>query len=94
MEFQDPDGIRLAPDFYIGHSVVGSFTGDAPPTVDATYSYEPYRGLGHYTLQKELKRSKAPRCFYHTREHRISFCVVACPSYGMLSLAGFEVELV
>jgi hypothetical protein len=79
-------------DFYIGHDVVGFFKDDLTPIAEGTYPYEPYRGAGHYRLQTELKRSKSPRCFYLTKEQRVSFCVVACPSYGMLSLAGFEAE--
>jgi hypothetical protein len=78
--------------FYIGHSVIGFFKDDVPPIVEGTYPYEPYRGLGHYNLQMELTRSKAPRCFYQTQEQRVWFCVIACPSYGMLFLASFEVE--
>jgi hypothetical protein len=89
-EREHSDPIRLAPDFYLGTSVVGFFKDHQLPTSDGNFRYEPYRGAGHYILHTELRKSKMPRCFYQTNERRVFFTVTACPSYGVLSLTGFE----
>lgn len=83
---------RVVLGFYLGSSVVGVFKDDSPPTTEGSYRYEPYRGPGHYSLQTELKASRTPRCFYQTKERRVSFTVSACPSYGVLVLTDFDVR--
>lgn len=78
--------------FFMGSQLVGSFPTRNLPTVDGSYNYEPIRGPGHANLQRELEKGKVPRCFYETRTQRVSFSVVACPTKGLLTLAGLEVD--
>lgn len=83
---------EYGPEFVFGNQPVGLFRHGISPAADGVYEYEPYRGPGHYSLQQELKSSHIPRCYYDSRQRRVSFSVVKCPSYGLLELAGFETE--
>jgi len=77
--------------FFMGNELVGSFQTSNLPTVDGSYNYEPIRGPGHANLHRELEKGKVPCCFYETGTQRVSFSVVACPTKGVLTLAGLEV---
>jgi hypothetical protein len=70
---------------------VGVFSGAAPPVTDGIYRYEPYRGTGHLQMQQRLKESHAS-CSYSFHGAAVTFRVVACPSYGVLQLASFEIR--
>jgi hypothetical protein len=77
--------------FFMGGQVVGEFPWSLLPTMDGSYSYEPYRAPGHVNLHIELWAGIAPLCFYKSGAQRVSFCVIASPAQGLLTLAGFEV---
>jgi hypothetical protein len=77
-------------DFYIDSQVVGFFKDGARPTSDGIYAYEPYRSPGHLNLHNQLGSAQVPRCYYEYESQRVSFSVVANPSAGLLSLAGFD----
>jgi hypothetical protein len=79
-------------DFFMGSQAVGTFPNPGLPTGDGSYSYEPYRNPGHLNLITQLKAGKAPICFYTNAAQRVSFCVIASPSQGVLTLVGFDVE--
>jgi hypothetical protein len=79
-------------DFYMGSQVVGSFPDYPLPRIDGAYSYEPYRGPGHFNLHKQIEAGKAPRCFYDTATQRVCFCVIGSQTPGVLELVAFEVK--
>jgi hypothetical protein len=79
-------------DFFMGGQVVGAFPSHGLPTTDGSYRYEPYRSPGHLNLHMELKAGKVPRCFFINAAQRVSFCVTASPSQGVLTLVGVEVD--
>jgi hypothetical protein len=79
-------------DFYMDSQIVGAFPSGELPMIDGSYGYEPYRSPGHLNLHRELQAGKSPRCFYKTGAQRISFSVTACPTQGVLTLVGIEVE--
>jgi hypothetical protein len=76
--------------FYLDSQPVGEFEAEATPTFDGDYSYEPYRGPGHYNLQVQLKSSHTPRCHYTVGSERVEFSVVAYVRDRVLRLSGFE----
>lgn len=78
--------------FFMGSQLVGTFPSRSLPTLDGSYNYEPYRSPGHANLHRELEAGKVPRCFYETAAQRVSFCVTASPTKGVLTLAGVEVD--
>jgi len=77
--------------FFMGSQVVGAFPRNRLPTMDGSYSYEPFRSPGHLNLHIQLKAGNAPLCFYKDGTQRVSFCVTASPAQGVLTLVGFEV---
>jgi hypothetical protein len=60
------------------------------PSAPGRYRYEPYRGLGHYEMQKLLHAGGAARCHYDVGERRVAFTVKQCPEYGVLELDEFQ----
>ena len=77
-------------EFFFENMAVGYFTGDEPPRLEGRYTYEPYRGSGHYEMQRTLDSGVCPRCYYKADPGRIWFTVAPCPEYGFLELRGFE----
>ena len=69
---------------------VGIFKESDYPRSSGRYCYEPYRGLGHYEMQKLLRAGGSPRCYYESDGVRVSFTIRSCPEYGVLVLCDFE----
>ncbi len=84
----DPDTGNV--DFYLDSQVVGFFKNGTRPASDGIYAYEPYRSPGHLNVHNQLRSAKTPRCSYESDSQRVSFSVIANPSAGVLSLAGFD----
>lgn len=83
--------IDYGPEFEFGGLPVGLFKDGVHPAVEGEYSYEPYRGPGHYDMSSALGAGQKPRCSYANAGQRVFFDVTACPEYGFLSLENFEV---
>ena len=66
------------------------FTNKSKPVVDGVYSYEPYRGPGHYDMQQALKEFGLALCRYTENGKVVNFSVLSCPEYGKLQLAKFN----
>ncbi len=75
--------------FYFDGMAVGYFEQHDYPTTDGQYRYTPYRGPGHYEMQRSLERGGEVRCSYNTRGQHVTFAVRECPEYGALVLADF-----
>lgn len=82
----------MAIDFSFEELVVGRFMENGHPRRDGRFSYMPYRSVGHYAMQVELKRSGSARCSYAVGDEWVGFTVRGCPEYGVLELAEFEVR--
>jgi hypothetical protein len=76
--------------FYFGGMPVGRFREGDAPHAPGGYSYEPFRGLGHYDMQTCLGAGGSPRCYYEAEGQNIAFTVNACSEYGVLELCDFE----
>ena len=79
---------RDAHDFMFEGTEVGIFL--ELPRSPGRYRYEPYRGPGHYEMQRRLGSGESPRCYYDSGGVRVSFNVSRCPEYGVLELNNFE----
>ena|ERR1700722_10405025 len=71
---------------------VGVFQEEAFPTAPGHYRYMPYRGGGHYEMQKALHAGSRPRCTFRTLDRVVSFAVVDCPEPHVLELVEFRDE--
>jgi hypothetical protein len=85
---QSPDGAE----FDYESNPVGLFLDRMFPIEPGDYAYEPYRGPGHYDMQTALRGGAEVICEYTSNDQRVSFRVVSCPRYGVLTLSGFEIE--
>ena len=77
------------PDFEYEGNAVGHFLFTGPDR-DGNARYEPFRGPGHHHLQEALRAGSQPRCSYAHEGAHIWFNVIACPEYGVLTLANFS----
>ena len=84
-------GEKEARTFFFEDSPVGYFAGDQLPNSPGSYRYVPYRGTGHLRLQQALVSQGPQRCHYIVENAKRHFTVVACPAYGLLELANFDV---
>ncbi|MEZ0244362.1 MAG: hypothetical protein ACAH11_13375 [Sphingomonas sp.] len=85
-----PDG--YGPAFFYEGLGVGVFRIGTTPDCDGDYYYEAYRGPGHYAMIVALESGATPRCSYVDGDQRLWFDVLGAPSYGVLTLGGFERE--
>ena len=85
-----PDG--YGPEFLYKGLGVGLFRKGTAPRCDGDYDYEPYRGQGHYEMLVALESGTTPRCSYADGDQRLWFDVLGSPSFGVLTLGGFERE--
>jgi hypothetical protein len=76
--------------FCFEQSSVGFLTDELPPIAPGTYSYEPFRGPGHYGMGQALRRSGVARCWYGQGASRVWFSVQGTGSYGKLLLSDFS----
>jgi hypothetical protein len=81
------DDVKFGPVFSYDGMPVGLL--ETYPMADGNYAYKPFRGPGHYEMHSALDRGIIPRCSYVTDGAPVFFDVVACPEYGVLSLARF-----
>jgi len=80
--------IPVERDFLIEGMEVGIL--EKYPHEPGRYRYEPYRGPGHYEMQRRLSSGEKPRCYYDCDGVRVSFIVSSCPEYGILELYDFD----
>jgi hypothetical protein len=73
--------------FFIDDMVVGTFETDQYPKQDGDYKYIPYRGTGHLELQNRLKNNGTAQCKYKMNSRVMTFDVIACPQYGIVTIA-------
>lgn len=85
-EARRPFGVEFA----FKSQPVGLFLDEAFPAAPGEYAYEPYRGPGHHDMQTALENGDEVVCAYILDDKRVSFRVLGCPRYGVLSLAGFS----
>lgn len=78
-------------DFLFKEMSVGIFMGNRP-IKDGTYTYEPYRSLGHYEMHQTLERTGNAKCCYYTKNQVVEFSVVGFPEYGKLELKNFGIS--
>jgi len=71
---------------------VGLFRDQAFPIEPGEYAYEPYRGPGHYEMQRALSSGAEVICKYMLNDQPVSFRVLSCPRYGVLNLSGFQID--
>ncbi|WP_186775756.1 hypothetical protein [Rubripirellula tenax] len=74
-------------EFYFSDDAVGIFATDIPPLCEGEYSYEPYRGSGHYEMQQSLSNGSSPLCHCYDGSVKIAFNIAGCPRYGVVELA-------
>ena len=58
---------------------VGLFRDQAFPIEPGEYAYEPYRGPGHYEMQRALSSGAEVICKYMLNDQRVSFRVLSYP---------------
>jgi hypothetical protein len=68
---------------------VGLFLGSNPPANDGVFAYEPYRGLGHLEMWKEIEANGFAECVYELNGTTRSFEVRDLGEYGKLALSNF-----
>jgi hypothetical protein len=71
--------------FFFQDHVVGSLKEEIPMTGGA-FRYEPFRGVGHLNLQKELNEKGIAHCYRNLDGAMIEFSVAQNPKYGTLSV--------
>jgi hypothetical protein len=69
--------------FFFQDHVVGSLK-EGIPTTEGVFSYEPFRGVGHLNLQKELSEKGIAYCYGKQDGARVEFAVTPNPKYGTL----------
>ena len=79
-------------DFHFDGMEVGHFEETEMPRAAGRFRYMPYRGPGHYEMQRHLRAGGSPRCYYDTGNVHIAFSVHGCPEYGVLELRDFEIS--
>jgi hypothetical protein len=78
--------------FFFEGSAVGYFEGDELPTLAGRYRFTPYQTRGYFRLQISLKTVGPQRYHYLIQgTTKLHFTASACPSYGLIELAAFEV---
>lgn len=77
-------------EFMFKGMLVGYFQEAEYPRQDGRYHYMPYRGIGHYEMERERRSKGSAECHYDLGAERVSFTVLDCPAYGLLELSGFE----
>lgn len=70
--------------------LVGYFSQPEFPRAAGRFRYVPFRGPGHYELQKQRQDGKSPKCYFDTGREIISFVVQNCPAYGEIVIGDFE----
>ncbi|HET7765853.1 MAG TPA: hypothetical protein VFK92_12255 [Burkholderiales bacterium] len=78
--------------FHFQGAPVGAFNAEALPREDGDHEYEPYRGPGHLQMQETLRAGKQASCYYVHEDEKILFTVIACPTYGVLTLSNVRTE--
>ena len=70
--------------FYYRGAAVGEFS--ELPSEDGEVGYEPYRCGSHHAMRSALRNGEQPICEFMHEGRRVSFKVVAGPSYGRLKI--------
>jgi hypothetical protein len=81
-------------DFFFEGNEVGLFKTFSFPTKDGEYSYDAYRGIGHYNMWKTIKEKGFAICYYINRGQKVSFKVEDANKYGKLILSEFRKEII
>jgi hypothetical protein len=79
-------------EFHFNGHAVGVFATDIPPLCDGEYSYEPYRGPGHFDMQQTISTNSVAACQCFDGRAKIRFDVLGCPRYGVVELANVTRE--
>lgn len=56
------------------------------PEIDGNYQYEPFRGLGHYTMLIQIQASNRVKCYIQTEKKRIEFFVKNAPDHRVIQI--------
>lgn len=70
--------------------LVGVFPGSTPPVSQGRYALEPIAGDGRTELEAALAREGKVRCYYDSREGRLSFTLAAPGADGLWDLEDFR----
>lgn len=79
--------------FFFKRMAVGYFLdATAYPNAPGSYRYMPYRGLGHYEMGEELRRTGSASCTYPTEAGEVEFVIRGRPEYGVLVIDQCSVQ--
>ena len=73
-------------EFYFHSEAVGVLEKAPEAEGESEIGYEPYRGPGHYELQRALREGQSAICEYMQLQERKAFVVLGCPCYGRLTI--------
>ena len=76
--------------FMFDGMLVGYFAQSEFPRAPGRFRYIPFRGRGHYELQKQSQAGIRPRCYFDTGKEIVSFVVRDFPEYGEFVIGYFE----
>jgi hypothetical protein len=77
-------------EFWFEEMPVGLF--EAIPRAPGRYGYMPYRGPGHFDMQRKLKTGEPAVCYFLDGETEVSFTITGCPEYGVLEVSHVDAQ--